>query len=83
VQVWCKPIFDLLEQTNHDWEAVLFCLLAKNFGLNTNGESFENRTKYSFSIQRKESFEVENLEALVLEPQDYWILKRKIIILKI
>jgi hypothetical protein len=25
-----KPIFDLLE-TNHDWEAVLFCLLAKNF----------------------------------------------------
>jgi hypothetical protein len=26
-----KPIFDLLEQTNHDWEAVLFCLLAKNF----------------------------------------------------
>jgi hypothetical protein len=35
-----KPIFDLLEQTNHDWEAVLFCLLAKNFGLNTNGEIF-------------------------------------------
>jgi hypothetical protein len=61
-----KPIFDLLEQTNHDWEAVLFCLLAKNFGLNTNGEIFfKNRAKYSFSIVRKESFEVENLEALV------------------
>jgi hypothetical protein len=78
-----KPIFDLLEQTNHDWEAVLFCLLAKNFGLNTNGEIFLEIAKYSFSIVRKESFEVENLEALVLEPQDYWILKRKIIILKI
>jgi hypothetical protein len=38
-------------------------------------KSFKNRTKYSFSIVRKESFEVENLEALVLELQDYWILK--------
>ncbi len=35
-----QPIFDLLKQTNQDWEAVLFCLLAKNFGLNTNGEIF-------------------------------------------
>jgi hypothetical protein len=26
-----KPIFDLLEQTNHDWGVVLS--LAKNFGL--------------------------------------------------
>ena len=25
-----QPIFDLLEQTNQDWEAVLFLLLAKN-----------------------------------------------------
>lgn len=33
-------IFELAEDSNHDWEAVLFCLLAKNFGLNTNGEMF-------------------------------------------
>ena len=61
-----KPIFDLLEQTNHDWEAVLFCLLAKNFGLNTNGEIFMKIAQtIPFSIVRKESFEVENLEALI------------------
>lgn len=62
-----KPIFDLLEQTNQDWEAVLFCLLAKNFGLNTNGEIFMKIAQsIPFSIIRKESFEVENLEALLL-----------------
>ncbi len=61
-----KPIFDLLKQTNHDWEAVLFCLLAKNFGLNTNGEIFLKIAQtIPFSIVRKESFEVENLEALI------------------
>jgi hypothetical protein len=62
-----KPIFDLLEKTNHDWEAVLFCFLAKNFGLNTNGEIFMKIAQsIPFSIIRKESFEVENLEALLL-----------------
>ncbi|MFV8370389.1 DUF2851 family protein [Flavobacterium sp. LB2R40] len=61
-----KPIFDLLEQTNQDWEAVLFCLLAKNFGLNTNGEIFlKIAKKIPFSIIRKECFEVDNLEALL------------------
>ena len=62
-----NPIFELLEQTNQDWEAVLFCLLAKNFGLNTNGEIFlKIAQSIPFSIVRKESFEVENLEALLL-----------------
>lgn len=61
-----KPIFDLLEQTNQDWEAVLFCLLAKNFGLNTNGELFLKMAQsIPFSVIRKESFEMENLEALI------------------
>lgn len=62
-----KFIYDLLEETNQDWEAVLFSLLAKNFGLNTNGNSFLQIAKsIPFSIIRKESFEVENLEALLL-----------------
>lgn len=62
-----KFIYDLLEETNQDWEAVLFCLLAKNFGLNTNGNAFlQIAKKLPFSIIRKESFEVENLEALLL-----------------
>lgn len=61
------PISELLETTNQDWEAVLFCLLAKNFGLNTNGVIFlKLATSIPFSIIRKESFEVENLEALLL-----------------
>ncbi|HQZ24352.1 MAG TPA: DUF2851 family protein [Flavobacterium sp.] len=62
-----KPIYDLLKGTNNDWEAVLFCLLAKNFGLNTNGEIFlKIAQSIPFSIMRKESFEVENLEALFM-----------------
>ena len=61
-----QPIFDLLEKTNQDWEAVLFLLLAKNFGLNTNGEIFMKIAhSIPFAIIRKESFEVENLEALL------------------
>jgi hypothetical protein len=61
-----KPILDLLESTNNNWEAVLFCLLAKNFGLNTNGEIFlKIAQSIPFSVIRKECFEVENLEALL------------------
>ncbi|MDR7372761.1 hypothetical protein J2X17_003568 [Flavobacterium aquidurense] len=61
-----KFIYELLTETNSDWEYVLFCLLAKNFGLNTNGETFLKIAKsVPFSIIRKESFEVENLEALI------------------
>jgi hypothetical protein len=61
-----KPIYELLQQTNNDWEAVLFCLLAKNFGLNTNGEIFlKIAQSIPFSFIRKESFEVENVEAFL------------------
>lgn len=61
-----KPIFELLNETNSDWEAVLFLLLAKNFGLNTNGDLFLTIAKaIPFSVIRKESFELENLEALL------------------
>ncbi|MBL0735312.1 DUF2851 family protein [Flavobacterium sp. GN10] len=61
-----KFVYQLLEETGQDWEAVLFCLLAKNFGLNTNGDSFLQISKaIPFSIIRKESFEAENLEALL------------------
>ena len=60
------PIQKLLVETNHDWEAVLFSALAKNFGLNTNGEIFlKIANSIPFHIVRKECFEVENLEALI------------------
>ena len=35
-----KTIQSLLEASNNNWEAVLFKLLAKNFGLKVNGDSF-------------------------------------------
>lgn len=61
-----RSIYQLLEQTNNDWEAVLFCLLTKNFGLNTNGEIFFRIAQsIPFSIVRKESFEFKNLESLL------------------
>ena len=61
------PIETALKETNQDWEAVLFWMLARNFGLNTNGESFYNAARsIPFSVIRKESFEAENLEALLL-----------------
>lgn len=60
------PITTLAKETNQDWEAVLFCFMAKNFGLNTNGEIFYKiASSIPFSIIRKESFEAENLEALL------------------
>ncbi|WP_112114113.1 DUF2851 family protein [Flavobacterium aciduliphilum] len=60
-----KDIEKLLEETNNDWEAVLFCLLAKNFGLNTNGVVFFEMAKsIPFGVIRKEAFEYKYLEAL-------------------
>ena len=61
-----KPIFDLAESTLHDWDAILFCQLAKNFGLNTNGDSFYNMANsIPFSIIRKEANDLFNLESLL------------------
>lgn len=58
-------IKQLLQVSNNDWEAILFCLLARNFGLNTNGILFQNMARsIPFSVIRKESFAIENLEAL-------------------
>lgn len=59
------PIDEMLRQNENDWEATLFQFLAKNFGLNTNGDSFFSiANSIPFSVIRKEKFEVENLEAL-------------------
>jgi hypothetical protein len=60
-----EEIKQLLKESNNDWEAVLFCLLAKNFGLNTNGALFLNMAKsIPFSVIRKASFAIENVETL-------------------
>lgn len=61
------PVLELARQNGNDWEAVLFCFLAKNFGLNTNGEIFYKiASSLPFNVVRKESFESENIEALLM-----------------
>ena len=58
-------INELLNTTENDWEAVLYFLLAKNFGLNTNGATFQKMAQsIPFSTIRKEKNSVQNLEAL-------------------
>jgi hypothetical protein len=55
----------ILKQSTNDWEAVLFKLLAKNFGLKVNGEAFASiANSLEFSIVRKQQSNVEQLEAL-------------------
>jgi len=61
-----EQIHKLLKHATNDWEAVLFQLLAKNFGLKVNGESFLNLAiSIDFKIIRKEQNSLVNLEALL------------------
>lgn len=62
-----KSIFikSLLEKTNNDFEAVLFQLLAKNFGLKVNGDAFLLLSKsIDFGVVRKVRFDENQLTAL-------------------
>lgn len=60
-----KPVFELLQHNQNNWEETFYILLAKNFGLNTNGELFYKMAQnIPFDIIRKENNEPENLEAL-------------------
>ncbi len=58
-------INDVLKDNNFDFEATLFQLLAKNFGLKVNGDAFFRLAKsVDFSIIRKLSFNEKELSAL-------------------
>lgn len=60
-----KVIGLMLESTKNDWEGVLFKLLAKNFGLKVNGDSFLSMANsFDFSIVRKIQSQPLQLEAL-------------------
>lgn len=57
----------LLQESNNDWEHVLFIMLARNFGTKVNGASFESLAKtIDFSVVRKCAQEPFRLEALLL-----------------
>ena len=56
----------LLKETVNDWEAVLFQLLSKNFGLKLNGEAFFNLAKsFDFSVVRKQQSDADKLASLL------------------
>ncbi|MHB1195858.1 MAG: DUF2851 family protein [Lutibacter sp.] len=58
-------IQNAITRLNNNWEATLFVLLAKNFGLKINAEAFMNfANSFDFSILRKVSSNLEQLEAL-------------------
>lgn len=60
-------ILVLLEKSKNNWEAVLFSMLAKNFGLNINGDAFFSMAEsIDFSVVRKLQNKPEELEALLL-----------------
>lgn len=59
-------ISTLLQQSNNDWEAVLFIKLLKNFGLKVNGEAFLSLAKsIDYSVVRKLQNDVLEMEALL------------------
>ncbi|WP_297511132.1 DUF2851 family protein [Flavobacterium sp.] len=61
------PVLQLLKAYKNDWESVLFVLLAKNFGLNTNGDAFfQVAQSIRFSQFCKEAVEVHQIEALLM-----------------
>lgn len=62
-----KLINKLFESLSGDWEAVLFHMLAKSFGLNINGESFLSMAaSIPFAVVRKTRGNFHQLEALFL-----------------
>lgn len=58
-------IKELLQKTNFDFEAALFLLLAKNFGLKINGDAFfKLASSIDFSVVQKVRFDEFQLSAL-------------------
>ena len=59
-------IDQLLDDSKNDWEAVLFKMLSKSFGLKVNGDAFLNVVNsLDFSIIRKEKYSLVSIEALL------------------
>ncbi|WP_397363408.1 DUF2851 family protein [Olleya sp. R77988] len=60
-----KDIEAILETANNNWEAVLFKLLTKNFGLKVNSDAFFSlANSFDFSVVRKQQNNLQSLEAL-------------------
>ncbi|WP_243739413.1 DUF2851 family protein [Flavicella sediminum] len=61
-----KQILDLLQASANDWEAVLFVLMAKCFGMKLNGQAFLNLARsFEFKVFRKQQTLTNGLEVLL------------------
>ena len=61
-----QQIFAQLEASKNDWEAVLFALLCKNFGLKVNGPSFYSiATSVDYTVVKKCRQQIADFEALL------------------
>lgn len=62
-----KVLLGELEASKNHWEALLFGILCKNFGLKVNGDSFFSIARsLDFSVVKKSSRDRQTLEALLL-----------------
>lgn len=62
-----KQIFTLLQNSQNNWEAVLFQLIAKSFGMKLNASAFLSlSTSFDFSIIGKNQHKQDSLENLLL-----------------
>ncbi|MCM4159722.1 DUF2851 family protein [Antarcticibacterium flavum] len=62
-----KVLLELLKKYENDWEAVLFRLIAKTFGLKVNGSAFLSMAQsFDFKVVRKCRDSLLSLEALFL-----------------
>ncbi|MFY0604751.1 MAG: DUF2851 family protein [Flavobacteriaceae bacterium] len=86
-------IESILETSQNNWEALLFHMLSKNFGLSINGDSFLKLAQsFNFTIVRKEKCNLKMLSALFfgqagfleeqLEDEYHIALKKEYIYLK-
>lgn len=66
LEIKSEFIKELLLQSNNDFEAVLFQLLAKNFGLKINGDAFlKLATSFEYSVLRKNQHKEKELTSLL------------------
>ncbi len=64
-------ITQLLESSKNNWEAVLFNMLAKNFGLKVNGDAFLSlANSFPFNLVQKLQAKPSSLEALLFGQAD-------------
>lgn len=67
LEIKATKVLQLYQQSKHHWEEVFWWMLASNFGIKVNAESFESIAKtISVNILAKHKHQIHQLEALLL-----------------